>query len=64
MARIGLRPGDSIQYGDLKLVVISGVVTFSASFSDGSKPWCEELLAGEYVVSKVKAGPKDERAVV
>jgi hypothetical protein len=60
MARIGLRPGDSIQYGDLKLVVISGVPVLSYSSASGDKVWCEELSAGEYCLTIV---PRDGKIV-
>lgn len=57
MAYLGLKKGDTVEYEGLVLTVKRGQVELEADFRDGSKAWSDELLAGEYLISKIDRRP-------
>jgi len=53
MSNIGLQKDDVLKYEGLVLKVISRRVELSATFDDGAMAYSDELLAGEFHLTKL-----------
>lgn len=58
--RVGIKPGQSLQYRDLRLRFVEltrkGSAIFEPLLADGRHAHCEELLAGEFCLTKPSLG--------
>ena len=54
--RVGIKPGQKLMYCDLRLKLVQitrrGTAIFEPLLADGRHAHCEELLAGEFCLTK------------